>query len=130
MTICYGVLFICLSAVLFGIELLFFRNPKLPKWADGFVFISICVTAIIGLGSTGLILITFAFENINAIGWDQLLLNTGILGATLLALWFLRIRGTLRKYAAQKEIILPIEPIGALSIQADGLCSKRGRMAA
>ena len=39
MNLSIGVALMCLSAVLFGIEMLFFRNPQLPQWADGFVII-------------------------------------------------------------------------------------------
>jgi hypothetical protein len=125
-----GVLFMCLSAVSFGMEMLFFRNPKLPKWADGFVFMSMGVLAIIGLGATGLVIITFTFAQIGAIGYLHLLLSAAIVCATALTLWFLRIPKKLREYVEQKVVIISFKPAAVQSEPENGSTSKKGRLAA
>ena len=130
MNLSYGVLFLCLSAILFGIGIVFFRNPKLPKWVDGFVFISTSVTIMIGLGSTGLILITFAFKNMGAISLHNLFLSVAMVCATALTLWFLHIPEKLKEYAHQKATIVSLKPVEAHSGPDDGLGRKPGRLAA
>jgi predicted tellurium resistance membrane protein TerC len=130
MSFFYGVLFICLAALLFGIELLFFRNPKLPKWADGFVFISICVMVIVSLGATGLILFSFAIEQFAAISWVHLLYSFIAVAATAVALKLLRISEKLKKIAEQKAAVFPLAPLESQAGIANGPEASSGQLAA
>jgi len=130
MNLSIGVSLMCLSAVLFGIEMLYFRNPKLPHWAEGFVVISMGVMAVLGLGVSGLMLITFAFEQIGAIGYYHLLLSAALVGATVLILWFLHIPKKLKAYADQKADVLSFKPAEAPVGPGSGLTAAKGRLAA
>jgi len=130
MNLSVGVLFLCLSFVAFGFAMLFFRNPKLPHWADGFVFISMGVLAIIGLGATGLMIITFTFKEMGAIGLYDLLVSAALAGATVLVLWFLHIPRKLKDYADRKAAVLSFNPAEAPSGTDSGLIPPKGRLAA
>jgi len=130
MNLFWGVAFICFSAILFGIEIVFFRNPQLPRWAEGFVFISTAVVVIIGFGSTGLILITFALKDMRALGWDHLLSSASVVGATALGLWALHIPRRLRNFAERKTVILPLAQVEAQPGLSDGMGPGKGRLAA
>ena len=125
-----GVLFMCLSAVSFGMEMLFFRNPKLPEWADGFVMISMGVMVIIGLGATGLVIITFTFAQIGALGYLHLLLSAVLVCATALTLWSLHIPKKLNEYVEQKAVVVSFKPAAGQSGPENGSTSKKGRLAA
>jgi hypothetical protein len=125
-----GVLFLCLSVVSFGMEMLFFRNPKLPKWADGFVFMSMGALAIIGLGATGLVIITFTFAQIGVIGYLHLLLSAALVCATALTLWSLHIPKKLKEYVEQKAAIISFKPAEVQSGSGNGSTPKKGRLAA
>ena len=130
MNLFYGILFMSLAAILFGIEMLFFRNSRLPEWGSGFLFISICVIAVLGLGSTGLIILTIAFENMKSIGWGQWVLSATVLGATIAVLWLLQIPKKLKEYDSQKVAIFKLEPADSPIRPENGMGSKSGRLAA
>ena len=130
MSLSIGILLMCLSALLFGIEMLYFRNPKRPLWAEGFVVISMGVMAILGLGVSGLMLITFAFKQIGETGFLHLLLSAALVGATVLALWLLQIPKKLKEYADRKADVLPFTPAGAPTGPENGLPPVKGRLAA
>jgi predicted tellurium resistance membrane protein TerC len=99
MNLSIGVFFLCLSAVFFSIAILFYRNPKLPNWADGFLILSLCVIAIIGWGATGLVMIISSFEKRGTISPYHLLWSAVLVGVAVLTIWLLRIPRRLRQYA-------------------------------
>lgn len=125
-----GILFLCFAVILFGIEMLFFRNPRLPEWAEGYVVISTSVIAILGIGSTGLILLIFSFKDAQAIGWGNWVLSAIAIGVTIPMLWFLKIPKKLKEFESSKAAIIKLEPVDSSTKPKSGLGSKSRRLAA
>jgi hypothetical protein len=130
MSLFIGVVFMCLAVLAFCLELLYFRRPRIPHWAEGFVFVSTAVMAVIGLGAAGLLLVAASFEGEASIGAYEVLLSVAVAGATALVFWGLRIPTRLKKYAAQKAEILQLRPAAAEAGPGKGLDPGSGRLAA
>ncbi len=129
-----GTLALSLAAVIYGLTLIMVRNPVSPRWAQGYVPVSMFVMAIISLGSTGLILASRAFAAGGFPGLEEGLLSLAAVPVTVLILWLMRIKQRLARYAAMESaartsatvIDLPGPPAGPAEPEQTG----GGRLAA
>ncbi len=102
MTLFYGVLLACVSAIFFSIVLLGSRNPKSPKWAGEFLVGSFYIPMIMGLAVCSVFFLFKAFltDSLDA----KALLSSGItLGICVLILWQMKIGQKIKKFALEES---------------------------
>ena len=111
-----GTLALSTAAVAYGLTLLLVRNPQSPKWTQDYVPVSMLVMAIISLGSIGLIVASRAFGPGTAPGAQEWLLSIAAAAAATAALWAMRIKSRLTRYAEMKTgalkdaVVIPLGP--------------------
>lgn len=134
MNLLFGSLALCLAAVLYGLTLIMARNPQSPGWTQGYVPVSMFVMVIISLGSIGVIVSSRAFAAGALPGAQEWVLSLTAASATSVALWSMRIKKRLTRYANQKRdaradaVVIRLEaPPGGPSVPGK---SGGGRMAA
>lgn len=98
----WGVLSLCLSVVFLVLTLLGARHPGKPKWASDLMVQYVWVIVILGLASTGLILIALAFSgDATSVTTQEYLLSLAIAAATAILVKLFGVNKKLASYAAR-----------------------------
>jgi hypothetical protein len=130
MNLFYGVLFGSLTALLFGIEILFFRRSSLPKWADNYVFTSLAVTMVVALGATSLILLTFTVNDLATVHMTNILSSLAPAAVAALVLWRMRIPSRIKRYADESSNVIALRTDETPPAPTKGSDHREGRLAA
>lgn len=100
----WGILSICLAVVVLVVILLGARSPNQPKWAGDLMVQYVWVIVILGLASTGVVLVAFAFSHdAGPITIQEYLWSLAVATGTAILLKLFGIKKKLAAYAANRQ---------------------------